>query len=310
MMKGYAATVLPVLKRVRLPLRRDLAALLFIVLNELLLGLETHLAHALNGTLRFNEWIPVICGPLAGVMLLVALGFRQRKPRLALGVAVAALVLSMGVGGLGAYFHFVRATRLTAAPGERVSLALLVWGAPLLAPPAFMLVGILGLLALSKSIEGIPGALDTVSLPAWPIEKSRVYFLLTSLGVLIATVSSLFDHLRGGFTNPWLWVPVLCGAFGTITAFALGLISKPTRADLTVYLAAVGLQLVVGPLGLVLHVLHDLGVGGEIIIERFLRGAPILAPMVFANMGLLGLLVLLDPEPQSRTPMPVPEHRA
>lgn len=295
-MEGYATTMLPALQRVRLPLQRDFVALLFIVLNELILGVETYLAHALNGTLRFNEWIPVLCGPLAGVALLAALGVRRRTPRLALGIAVAALLLSIVVGGLGAYFHFVRAIRPTAVPGERVTLALLVWGAPLLAPPAFVLVGVLGLLALSQSRVGTPGALKSLSLPAWPIEKGRVYFLLASLGILIATVSSLFDHLRGGFTNPWLWAPVLGGLFGTLAAFTLSLIPQPTRADLLAYTLAIGLQLLVGPLGLILHVLHDLGVGGAIIIERFLRGAPILAPMVFANMGLLGLLVLLDPE--------------
>jgi hypothetical protein len=32
-----------------------------------------------------------------------------------------------------------------------------------------------------------------------------------------------------------------------------------------------------------------------VVVERFMRGAPDLAPLLFANVGLLGLLVLLDP---------------
>jgi len=81
-------------------------------------------------------------------------------------------------------------------------------------------------------------------------------------------------------------------------AFVLALIPKPNRVDLTIYAAAMGILLLVGPLGLVLHVLYDLETGNAIIFERFLRGAPLLASMVFANMGLLGLPVLLDPAPK------------
>jgi hypothetical protein len=38
--------------------------------------------------------------------------------------------------------------------------------------------------------------------------------------------------------------------------------------------------------------------------ERFLRGAPIMAPMLFANMGLIGLIVLLDPLEATPTATP------
>lgn len=293
-MKGHLVTVLPWLERVKLPftLSRDQAYLLFIVLNEVLLGLETYLAHNLNGTVRFNEAIPVVAGPLAGIALLLAFIVARRKPALALSLATAALLISILVGALGIYFHLVRAIRPFAAPGERISLALLVWGAPLLAPSAFVLVGILGLVALSS--ERGTAAFPQPLFRQLPLTKDQAYFLLASLGVLISTVSSLFDHLRGGFENPWLWIPMLTGVFAIVTGFVLALLPQPNRADLTVYLLAMGILLIVGPLGLVLHVLFDLGVGYTMVAERFLRGAPILAPMVFANMGLLGLLALWE----------------
>ncbi len=81
-----------------------------------------------------------------------------------------------------------------------------------------------------------------------------------------------------------------------VTALVLAILKHPKRGDLTVYTAVMGLLLGVGPLGLLLHVLHDLGPGSGVTIERFLRGAPVLAPMVFANMALMGLIVLLDPD--------------
>lgn len=56
------------------------------------------------------------------------------------------------------------------------------------------------------------------------------------------------------------------------------------------------LLILVGVIGLVLHINENLIAQGTIVIERFLRGSPFLAPMLFANMGALGLIVLLDPE--------------
>ena len=297
-MQGHLTTIAPFLRKLRIPVSRDQAFLLYVVLNELIMGLETYLAHNLNGTIRFNEWIPIVCGPLFGVLLLIAFVLGRRKPALAVWLATVALVGSLVVGVLGTYFHVVRAIRPFAAPGQRITLELLVWGAPAFAPPTFILVGVLGLVALSAESGGA-GAFGKVLWRSLPLRKDQAYFFLASLGVLIALVSSVFDHMRGGFTNPWLWVPALSGAFAAVVAFVIGLFPAPNRADLTVYAAAMGLLLVVGPLGLVLHVLFDLGVGSAIILERFLRGAPILAPMVFANMGLLGILALLDPRTTS-----------
>jgi hypothetical protein len=148
-----------------------------------------------------------------------------------------------------------------------------------MAPSSFVLAGVLGFVAL----DGRLGR-----------EKDRAYFLLSSLGVLIATVSSTLDHLRGGFENPWLWIPVVSGVFGTTVAFAVGLLPGKSRGDLTIYTLAMLILMAVGPLGLILHVAFDLGVGNAVVVERFIRQAPVMAPMVFANYGLMGALALLE----------------
>jgi hypothetical protein len=54
--------------------------------------------------------------------------------------------------------------------------------------------------------------------------------------------------------------------------------------------------IILGMLGLSLHVNENLIAGGKIVTERFIRGAPFLAPMLFADMGTLGLIALLDPK--------------
>ena len=55
------------------------------------------------------------------------------------------------------------------------------------------------------------------------------------------------------------------------------------------------LMLAVGVIGLGLHVNADLPEGEPgIQVERFIRGAPVMAPMLFAIMGSFGLITMID----------------
>ncbi|MDG2303459.1 MAG: hypothetical protein P8R42_02205 [Candidatus Binatia bacterium] len=55
-------------------------------------------------------------------------------------------------------------------------------------------------------------------------------------------------------------------------------------------------MLLVGPLGSLLHLGGSVGPAGELVEERLLRGAPLMAPLLFSNVGFLGLIALMDPE--------------
>lgn len=54
----------------------------------------------------------------------------------------------------------------------------------------------------------------------------------------------------------------------------------------------------VGVMGMGLHINFDLPEGpqGGINTERLIRGAPVMAPMLFANMGLLGIISMVGAE--------------
>lgn len=295
------ATVFPPIRRVfggHLLLSRDQFMLLMAAFNGLFMGLEHYLAHSISGTIRPNEWIPIVFGPVAGLILLVAglIALRHRTPATIVGTLI--FLGSIAVGLLGAYYHWLRAFLPAAPPGERVSLSLVIWAPPVLGPLFMSLIGVIGISALWR--EDPPDS-GTLLLPAGrrltlPYSKTRAYFFLVSLGVLATTISSVLDHARTGFSNPWLWVPVAAGAFGTAVALALGLIERPSRADLTAYTVAMGLLMVTGVLGSVLHVSSDLVRGTTLIAERLLRSAPPIAPLLFANVGAIGLIVLFDPE--------------
>lgn len=55
-----------------------------------------------------------------------------------------------------------------------------------------------------------------------------------------------------------------------------------------------GLLILVGVVGAGLHILDNLTAQNQFVPERFIRGAPFLAPLLFANMGTIGLINLFS----------------
>lgn len=298
----HLATAIPQIQRFRLPLSRDQVVLLMMAVNEIFLGLDTYLSHVLNGNIRPNEWTPIIFGPIAGVLLLVAGVIAIRQRFLASTIASVTLLASIAVGLLGAYLHFVRGIWPSAPLGQRVSLDLLIWAPPVLGPLYFSLVGLLGISAAWVE-DPVDSGILLISKRRQlhlPYSKTQAYFFAVAMGILAAIVSSTFDHAREGFENPWFWWPTLAGVFALAITIMLGFIDKPTRADLLTYIGGMILLIIVGVIGLVLHVQSNLIAEGTIVTERFLRGAPFLAPLLYANMGALGLIVLFDPDPSRK----------
>jgi hypothetical protein len=293
----HLATVFPAIRRVRIPITRDQAMLLMLALNELLLGIETFLAHSISGTIMPKEWIPIIFGPTAGICLFLAGVLAIRRRSLATVIATIIYLASIMVGLLGIYFHLIRAILPYAPLGERVSVPLFVWAPPILGPLTFALVGIMGISAVWLEHPPDSGTLRLFGGRSlrMPFSKTSAFFFMVGLGTLATTISSVLDHARTNFENPWLWVPTGVGIFGTVVALVLGAFDRPHRSDLIIYLLAMILLVLVGMMGVVLHILHNLAQENAIVVERFLRGAPFLAPMLFSDMGALGLVILLDP---------------
>lgn len=280
----------------QLPLSRDQLMLLMAAINEIFLGIDTFVAHNESGALVPREWIPILFGFSAGLLLLLAglLALRQRA--LASILATVTLLASIGVGVLGAYFHLVRATLPFAPLGERLTLDLLVWAPPVMGPLAFAMVGVLG---ISAAWIEEPAGSGTLVLPGnhrlhLPYSKTRAYFFIVGMGMVAALVSSVLDHARTGFLGSGVWFATAVGIFGMVTAVVMGAIDQPTRLDVITYIVAMLLLIMAGPIGAWLHIQGNLIAGNTIVVERFLRGAPFLAPLLYTNMGLLGLIALLE----------------
>ena len=293
----YLATVFPAIRRISLPFSRDQLVLVIMAVNLFFLSFDIYLAHSISGTIVPNEWVPIIFGVVGGILLLVAGLIALRNRPLATIIATVTLLLSIVVGLMGAYFHWMRGILPTGPVGQRVTIDLLVWAPPIFGPLMFSFVGILGLSAAWIEDPADSGTLVMMGgrRLQLPYPKTQAYFYIIGMAVLATVLSSALDHARLNFADPWLWVPTLIGVFGVVVAVELGAINHPTRADLIVYIIAMALLITVGVVGALLHVQGNLTSQGVVVVERFIRGAPFLAPLLFANVGMLGLVVLLDP---------------
>lgn len=287
----------------RVPLSRDQIMLLYIATNFAFLALDTFLVHGENLTIRPNEWIPIIFSPIAAVLLLIAGVIAYWKRSLASTIATLALVASIVVGLLGAYLHLIRGIQPFAPTGQRITLELLVWAPPILGPMMFAVIGVFGISA--AWIEDPPDS-GTLVLPGgWhlqlPYSKSQAYFYTVGMASLATLISSVLDHARFELESPWIWPPIAVGIFGTVAAVMLGIIDRPNRGDIITYIVAMVFLILTGLIGAWLHFGSNLVASGTIVQERFLRGAPLLAPLLFTNVGAFGLIILLDPREQRQS---------
>jgi hypothetical protein len=294
----HLATVFPPAARIRrLPLSRDQLMLLLAAINQLFLAIDIYLAHSISGTINEGEWIPIIFGFAAGAILLLAGLIALRNRPLATILANLVLLASIVIGLMGVFFHLMRAGIIGGSTPMTQAVGLLVWAPPFLGPLAFVLVGALGISAAWIEDPTDSGRLRLLGNRhiQLPYSKTRAYFLIVGIFALITVISSTFDHARSNFANAAVWLPASVGVFSTVVAITLGFIAKPTQTDLTTFTLAMVMMIVVGLIGALLHLNSNLVAQGTIIIERFIRGSPLLAPLLSANVGLLGLVTLLDP---------------
>ena len=294
----HLETIIPWLKGRKLPLSRDQFMLLMVAVNEIILGVDIFLAHSISGTIVPYEWIPIIFGPAAGILLLAAGLIALRKRNLATILAALVFFASILVGVLGSYFHIRRSFPLAAEFSQIITVDLMIWAPPLFGPITFAGIGVLGLSAAwleSPMDSGVLKLLGKRTLK-FPYPKTNGYLILVSLGMLGTLISSVLDHARKGFENPWLWLPTFVGIFALAVTAALGFKTQYSRDDLWVFVTAMGLMIVVGLIGTGLHIATDLTTDFQCVQERFFRGAPFMAPLNFANMALLGMISLLDPK--------------
>jgi len=276
------------LANIRLPMEKNRFLLLFAGVNFIFTGLDVALAHSINAFLPVYELIPVYASPLCAVSCILLSSRPEPKGWLAI-IHIVLMALGVAVGLLGTAFH----ANAVLNPGGHLTWAWVVFGSPLLAPLAFCGISLIGLYATTQEVTDEPGILAVPGLGTFkaPISRDRHFLWLVGLGFAGSALTSLIDHAQYGYSFYKL-IAIAFGLFATTVVLTTATSRSWSRGDELAYfwtmLAAVG----VGVLGFGFHLSADLAGKGEISLERILAFAPVFAPLLFSDLGILGLLVV------------------
>lgn len=244
---------------------------LFAILNLGFLTFDIYLAHSVNQFRREAEFIPLIFSATAPVVLLFAFAVRDRWPGVwrDLGYLVGWLAVLVGLTGvilhLESQFFYER------------TLQSLTYSAPFAAPLAYTGLGFL--LILNRMIA--PESLEWAK-----------WVLFLALGGFVGNfVFSLSDHAENGFFHPLEWVPVVASAFA-VGFLLVPLMMPVARRYIDLCAAVLLLEAGVGVWGFILHVAGNLHGPSVHAFDNFIYGAPPLAPLLFPNLVVLGIIAL------------------
>jgi len=243
----------------------------FALVNLGFLTFDIYLAHSVNDFRRSAEYIPLYFSAAAPLVLAVALGLRGRSPAAwkDLGYLVGWTAIVVGLTGvvlhLDSSFFYERTLRS------------LTYSAPFAAPLAY--VGLGFLLLLNRMLGAETG------------EWAYWVLFLTLGGFVGNLIFSLTDHAENGFFDRREWVAVVA------SAIAVGFLITPllvpvSRRFIALCAAVLVVESLVGVWGFALHAEHNLGGPSVHAFDNFIYGAPPMAPLLFPNLSVLGMIAL------------------
>jgi hypothetical protein len=287
---------------VPLPIERDRLMLLMVAMNMGATGMDVFMAHSVGNVQSLFMFIPVVYTPL-GVTTALLLAWKGCRQPLLFWLHMAAMALGFIVGVLGFAFHL----RTVMLPGGEFVWGGVIFSAPVLATLAFSGIACLGVVAAMDEVKRgrhlLPGLGE---IPLF-FHKRQIYCILLGLGVAAAAMSAAIEHAQEGYINWTMWLPVLMGGLIAGSLIGHGARRKPPVGELIFILIVVGVAVILGMMGFAFHAAFDAGPSGRISIERMVHGAPLFAPTLFADLGLLALIAvgrkrrrteyIIEPEP-------------
>jgi len=245
----------------------------FAISNLGFLTFDIYLAHSVNQFRNQAEYIPFLFSAASPFLLVFGLAVRGRWPAVwkDLGYFVGWLAVLVGLAGVILHLqsHFF----------DERTLRSLTYSAPFAAPLAYTGLGFL--LIMNRMVEP-----ETLEWARW--------VLLLALGGFVGNfVFSLTDHAENGFFNPLEWVPVAASAIA-IGFLIVPLILPISRRYIDLCMAILFVEAGVGAWGFLLHVSGNLRGPSVRAFDNFIYGAPPLAPLLFPNLMVLGVIGLLQ----------------
>ncbi|MCS1352157.1 hypothetical protein [Mechercharimyces sp. CAU 1602] len=121
-------------------------------------------------------------------------------------------------------------------------------------------------------------------------EWDRVLILFVSLAFLMIAVQVTMYHYRQNFHKKAMWIPVIAAPLFFIVGLSLTFYNVSWLASLFLFLMWLGL--IDGLIGFIYHVK---GVGSRVggwKLRNFLIGPPIMMPLMFSALSVLGLIIM------------------
>jgi hypothetical protein len=243
----------------------------FAILNIGFLTFDIYLAHSVNQFRNEAEYIPLIFSATAPLVLIFALAVRHRWQTVwkDLGYLVGWAAVLLGLAGvifhLESHFFYERTLRS------------LTYSAPFAAPLAYTGLGFL--LIMNRMVD-----VESTEWAQW--------VLLLALGGFVGNfVFSLSDHAGNGFFNPLEWVPVVASAIA-VGFLAVPLLMRVSPPYIALCAAVLLLEAGVGVWGFILHAAGNLRGPSVHAWNNFIYGAPPMAPLLFPNLMVLGIIAL------------------
>jgi hypothetical protein len=243
----------------------------FALVNLGFMTVDIYMAHSVNDFRRPAEYIPLFFSIAAPLILLVGLAARQRWKGVwtDLGYLVGWGAILVGLTGvilhLESSFFYER------------TIKSLTYSAPFAAPLAY--VGLGFLLVMNRMVQS-----DSVEWAQWVL-------FMTLGGFFGNFVISLVDHAENGFFYPLEWIPVAASAIA-VGFLATPLLTRVSRGFLLLCMGVLGAEVAVGAWGFLLHTEGNLHGPSVQWFKNFIYGAAPLAPLLFPNLALLGMIAL------------------
>ena len=225
-------------------------------------------------------FLPLVSSTLS---ILASLDGATRDEKRAHPLRLASYGIAMTVGLLGTGFHLYNITK---KPGG-ISWENLFYQAPIGAPAALSLSGLLGLAAEGIRHETTDRPPTLLGLPAAPALAA-----LTSLGLLGTTAEVALLHFRGNFQNPAMYLPVLLPPIAAALTGDAAL--RPDRRPRPQAKLWLGITAALGVAGVAFHAYGTsryMG-GFKNWRQNVLDGPPLPAPPSFSGLALAGLAAL------------------
>lgn len=243
----------------------------FAILNIGFLTFDIYLAHSVNAFRSRAEYIPLLFSAIAPWFLVASISQIQRRPMIwrVLGFVIGGAAVLVGLAGvilhLQSHFFYERTIRS------------LTYSAPFAAPLAYSGLGFL--LIMNRMVDP-----DSTEWAQWVL-------LLTLGGYVGNFVFSLTDHAENGFFYSLEWVPVVASAIA-VGFLTVPLVMRVSRKFIDLTGAVLLLEAGVGVWGFILHTEGNLRGPSVHPFANFIYGAPPMAPLLFPNLMVLGMIAL------------------